>query len=159
MIALLPLTPEELRELAFHEAGHAIVAAAFRCAIASATICPNGNGDDGRVEYAPRTCPPLAPEQYVAITCGGILAGWIAGRRGDCEILAGDFPAMERFKWHEFQVGACLAHRLVRQNWSAIRRIARLLMRDSTVSGHVITQEFCKRKQRTSKWTSRHFGR
>lgn len=143
------MTPTlEQREVAFHEAGHCVVAMYLGCRVRAATIRPD---DDcrGLVSFVQRSVPPLSVRQDIAISCGGPLAQWkFSGMRDDRGAFADDLALASAYSWQDFQAGALLALDILQKRWAAVRRIARLLLASGTIDGRVVHAEYQKRRRR-----------
>jgi ATP-dependent Zn protease len=145
--------------VAFHESGHAAVAAALDCQVEYVTIVPLGT-NLGACTYVQTTNGP----RRVACHLGGAFAVWkFLGGRGEIVFRqddAGDLDNIDSFltqvwsiqnkqKWtlcknpraHEdWHLGYALAKKTVDDLWPAVTRVAYLLLERQTIRGKLVNQ-------------------
>jgi len=131
---------------AYHEAGHAVAALAYRLPVVEARL--QGDGGEVRFDQAAATQRQLAVVTAAGPVaelrrCGGIdLHGaWGRGGRGSdrrlldaaADRLAGRLDAAAR--QHLLDGIASAAHRLLGDHWPAVTAVARALLRRGRLSG------------------------
>lgn len=135
----------ERREIAFHEAGHAVTALALGCRLFSATILI-GEHNWGHV-----TCrPPLDVTRRIALLVAGHVAEVLLNQQRRpinnaeddmvkvSDALLAIYPTGSETTPREFIEGALLAVKLVKLHRKAIRRIANRLLARNTLDGAAV---------------------
>ena len=153
-------TTDEILAVSFHEAAHAVAALVLGAGVKTATV----RATDDTWGHVLTRQPPMSEVAAIAVK----MAGPVADLRTDGQrhisdswqtkdwqdvfrLLRADYATDDALlDSPEVREGILLAHKIVCQQWPAIRAIARALRKRNTLSGHEVTKIFRSHKKRSS---------
>lgn len=139
---------DELQAVAYHEAGHAVCALAFRCKVDSVSI----RHDPQANTWGSVWCdPPLTQVRQIAIAVSGYIAEQVCRRvivtnldddakdmRDVLRALRSTYPADVPPYSDEFAAGILLALKVITQHKKAVKRIANRLLAVTDLDGAAV---------------------